>query len=125
MCAAVPDCLVANFESIEAAVTLPDVDDRHVVAAAIKCGAQAIVTFNVSDFPRDTLAEFGIEAKHPDDFVLDAISLRPGAVVQAITQQSASLKAPPVSIGELLDILRDRGLEQSVAQLRGMLGAAG
>lgn len=58
------------------------------------------------------------------NFVLDAISLRPGAVIQAITQQAAALKSPPISIGELLDILRDRGLEQSVAQLRELFGPA-
>ena len=123
MCAAVPDCLVHAYAGLESSVTLPDADDRHVVAAAIRCGAQAIVTYNLSDFPNEALAPFGIEAKHPDDFVLDAISLRPGAVVQAVTQQSAALKSPPVSIGELLDVLRDRGLEQSVAQLRELFGS--
>jgi hypothetical protein len=124
MCAAVPDCLVADFEGLESAVTLPDEDDRHVVAAAIRCGAQAIVTYNLGDFPNEVLAKFGMEAKHPDDFVLDAISLRPGAVIQALTQQSAALRSPPISIGDLLDILRDRGLEQSVAQLRDLFGSA-
>ena len=49
---AVPDCLVAGFESLEAGLTsLPDADDRHVLAAAIHCGAQEIVTFNLRDFP--------------------------------------------------------------------------
>ncbi len=122
MCQAVPDCLVTNFEPLIASVTLPDVDDRHVLAAAIRCGAQAIVTFNTKDFPDEALALFGVEAKHPVEFVLDAIGLQPGAVLTAVTQQAADLRSPPVSLGQLLDTLRDGGLEQSVARLRELFG---
>lgn len=123
MCAAVPDCLVTNYETLADAVDLPDAGDRHVLAAAIRCGAQAIVTFNLKDFPAAPLEPFGIEAKHPDDFVMDAIGLKPGVVLQVITQQADALKSPPVSIGDLLNTLRDRGLEQSVARLRELFGS--
>ena len=51
MTQAVPDCMVTNFEGLIDALVLPDVDDRHVLAAAIRAGAQAIVTFNLADFP--------------------------------------------------------------------------
>lgn len=51
MCDAVPDCIVAGFEDLLEAISLPDEDDRHVVAAAISTNAQAIVTFNLRDFP--------------------------------------------------------------------------
>ena len=122
MCAAVPDCLVTNYASLADGIPLPDEGDRHVLAAAIRCGAQAIVTFNLKDFPTEPLAPFGIEAKHPDDFVMDAIGLKPGVVLQVITQQADSLKSPPVNVGELLNTLRDAGLEQSVARLREMFG---
>lgn len=122
MCEAVPDCLVTNFEPLIASVTLPDENDEHVLAAAIRCGAQAIVTFNTRDFPDEVLAPFGIEAKHPDEFVLDAIGLQPGTVLQVVTQQTDDLKSPPVSLGQLLDTLRANGLEQSVARLRELFG---
>ncbi|MEO7996527.1 MAG: PIN domain-containing protein [Gemmatimonadaceae bacterium] len=124
MCEAVPDCLVTNFSGLADHVALPDLNDRHVLAAAIRSNAQVIVTFNLKDFPQSVLAPFGIEAKHPDDFVLDTIGLAPGAIATVVSQQAAALKSPPVSRAEMLDRLRACGLEQSVAQLRTVFGAA-
>jgi hypothetical protein len=43
-------------------LTLPDADDRHVLAAAIRAEADVIVTFNLGDFPAETLKRYGIEA---------------------------------------------------------------
>jgi hypothetical protein len=63
---AVPDCLVTGHESLIGDLDLPDPGDRHVLAAAIRAGAQAIVTFNLKDFPADRLMRYDIEAKHPD-----------------------------------------------------------
>jgi hypothetical protein len=123
MCAAVADCLVTGYEEIERAIELPDADDRHVVAAAIRCGAQAIVTYNLKDFPDQALAPFGIEAKHPDEFVLDAIGISAGTVVSAVTAQADALRNPPMTIDAVLEILAARGLEQSTARLRRELGS--
>ncbi len=55
----------------------PDPDDRHVVAAAIECGATTIVTGNVRDFPQAVLAPFGIRAVKLDDFALAGIDADP------------------------------------------------
>ena len=54
MNAAVPDCLVEGYHSLIAGLTLPDPRDRHVLAAAIRAGAGAIVTFN-QEIPRSLL----------------------------------------------------------------------
>lgn len=121
---AIPDCFVRSYDALADGVELPDEGDRHVLAAAIRCGAQAIVTFNLKDFPAAALADFGIEAKHPDDFVLDALGLAPGTVLRAVTEQAAALKSPPVTLQQLLDTLRDNGLEQSVALMRELFGPA-
>ncbi len=51
----VPDCLVVGYEPLIDGLTLPDVDDRHVVAAALKGQAEAIITFNLKDFPSSEL----------------------------------------------------------------------
>lgn len=69
------DTLVTGWEELEAGILLPDSDDRQVVAAAIRADAQAIVTFNVDDFPGETLSAVGLEAVHPDDFLLDQLDL--------------------------------------------------
>ncbi len=114
---AVPDCMVTGHEPLIDGLTLPDHDDRHVLAAAIRAGAQTIVTFNLKDFPRAALTPFELEAVHPDDFVLDLIDLAPARVVRALREQARSLKNPPQSVSELLDKLKRSGLNQSVAKL--------
>ncbi|WHT18091.1 PIN domain-containing protein [Crossiella sp. CA-258035] len=68
MVCAVRDCLVTNYEPLEAALELPDPDDRHVLAAAIKARAQVIVTNNLRDFPSGHDGRWDIEAKSADDF---------------------------------------------------------
>lgn len=65
MCEAVPDCLVTGYEDLIEALTLPDPDDRHVLAAAIRCGAQVLVTNNQRDFPQD-VALRGCGLRHRD-----------------------------------------------------------
>lgn len=116
----VPDCLVTGYEGLVDNLTLPDPNDRHVLAAAIRAGAQAIVTFNLADFPEDRLAPYDLEALHPDDFVMSAIDLGAGSVIKVVSEQAAALKSPPLSINDLLGILQRAGLAQSVARLRSM-----
>ena len=67
---AVRDCLVTGYEDLIESLSLPDPDDRHVLAAAIRASAGIIVTYNLTDFPAETLARFDIEAQHPDDFLV-------------------------------------------------------
>ncbi|HEX6615832.1 MAG TPA: PIN domain-containing protein [Gemmatimonadales bacterium] len=124
MIRAVPDCLVTGYEGLVPGLKLPDESDRHVLAAAIRAGAQVIVTFNLKHFPEGVLAEYNMEAKHPDDFVVETIDLAPAAVIRIVTEQAAALKCPPISISQLLDTLREQRLAQSVARLREMFGAA-
>jgi len=118
---AVPDCLIGGFDDLIGGLALPDPDDRHVLAAAIRAGAQAIVTFNLKDFPPSVLSNYGIEALHPDDYVLDLLDLAPGAVCTAITKQASALRNPPMTVDQVLDLLRALGLVGSVAGLRSLL----
>lgn len=113
----VPDCLVWGYEPLMGNLKLPDPDDRHVLAAAIKSGAQVIVTSNLKDFPAEDLAEFNIEAKTPDDFVLDQISID-DRVVFACVQDIANCRAQPHTAQDVLAELENTGLVASVAALR-------
>ncbi len=116
---AVADCLVTGYEGLVGGLTLPDANDRHVLAAAIRAGAQAIVTMNVKDFPEENLANYNVEAIHPDEFVEDLIDLAPGLVTEIVIEQAGDLKNPPMSVSELLDTLDRTGLGQSVAAQAG------
>jgi hypothetical protein len=115
---AVPDCLVTDYEGIESTLVLPDPDDRHVLAAAIKCGAGTIVTYNLKDFPDAVLAPLGLCAQHPDEFLEHAYDLDPVAVCKAVRDARAALKNPPVGARDLLDIYQGLGLATTVAALR-------
>jgi hypothetical protein len=122
MCDAIPDCLVTGHEALVDALSLPDVDDRHVLAAAIRCGAEVIVTENLADFPADVLAQFHIEAQSPDQFVLHLIELAPGRLASVLQQQVSALTKPEQSVDDLMERLTARGLPRAMAVLRGHLG---
>ena len=74
---AIRDVLVTGYEPLIGALDLPDPGDRHVRAAAIKVGAQTIVTNNLKDFPADRLAAWDIEASSADDFLHAMVDLNP------------------------------------------------
>jgi hypothetical protein len=114
----VGDCLVTGYEELIPALTLPDADDRHVLAAAICGGATTIVTYNLADFPQETLSKFGIVSQHPDDFIVGLIELAPNQVCLAAKRQRASLKEPPKTVDEFLATLEVQGLAQTVSVLR-------
>lgn len=111
------DCLVTGYEALVPALTLPDPDDRHVLAAAIVGRCDAIVTQNLKDFPPEALAPFGIETQHPDDFLRNQLSLAPGLVCSALRKVRARFKNPPKSVDEYFAILTQQGLVATVADL--------
>ncbi|MBT0722465.1 recombination-associated protein RdgC [Rosenbergiella collisarenosi] len=112
-----PDALVTGFEPLIDSIDLPDVDDRHVAAAAVRSNAEIIVTLNLRDFPAPALNAFGIEALHPDDFVMDLFDLNRALVLSAATTQRSSLRKPPVSVDEYLEALLRQGMAQTVKEL--------
>ena len=114
----VRDCLVTNYEYLIPNLELPDLDDRHVLAAAIKGNADVIVTTNLVDFPQSVLEDYEIEAQHPDDFISDLLDLKPSKVVAAAKICQQRLKNPSKSFEEYLEILLKQGLTVSVSMLQ-------
>ena len=118
MNAHVRDCLVTGYEDLIDSLALPDPDDRHVLAAAIRAGANVVVTFNLKDFPPDALGKYGIEGQHPDDFVVHLLGTDSAAVCVAVKRHRLSLKRPPKSVAEYLAALERHGLVRTVEELR-------
>ncbi len=114
---AVPDCLVDGYEGLVAGLSLPDPDDRHVLAAAIHGGAETIVTFNLTDFPADILATHGIEVRHPDEFIAHFLDTDPATVCTAAKKQRESLRNPPKTVEDYLATLASQSLPRTVVGL--------
>jgi len=122
---AVPDCLITGHEGLADTIDLPDEGDRHVLAAAIRAGAQGIVTANLKDFPKAKLEPLGSEAIHPDRFLLDLLDLVPAVVVGCLMEQAGALRNPPLRLVDLLEKLEANGLLQSMAEVRRLTGVGG
>ncbi len=90
----VRDAKVVGYEALIETLDLPDPNDRHVLAAAIRCNADAIVTCNAKDFPPDQLSAYAIEIIHPDDFVVYQLDMAAGTVCRILREQRMALKSP-------------------------------
>jgi predicted nucleic acid-binding protein len=112
------DALVTGYENLIEGLHLPDPDDRHVLAAAIRGRADVIVTANVKDFPADVLTPFEIETQHPDEFIRHLLDLAPGVVIKAAEDHRESLLNPSKTVTQYLEMLEKEGLTEAVAVLR-------
>lgn len=115
---AIRDSLITGYQGLIQSLTLPDPDDRHVLAAAIVGKCDVIVTKNVRDFPEDTLAPFDIEAQDPDEFLCNHLSLAPGNFCTVVRTIRKRLQNPPYEVKEYLDRLTSVGLVATVASLK-------
>lgn len=118
MCRAVPDCLVEGYRAIIPGLELPDEDDRHVLAAAIRCQADVIVTFNIRDFPEQTLAPYEIDVQTPDIFLSHLFTLNEALFCGAVRDLRERLTNPSKSIDELLETFFRQGLPLTVNKLK-------
>lgn len=109
---AFPTAAVEGYAHRVADLELPDKDDRHVFAAAVESGCDAIVTYNLRDFPREALAPYGIEALHPDDLLMRLVEEDPDAM-RAVVQDLIRAKAhPPRTLAEEAAGLRRNRLQR-------------
>jgi len=115
---AFPDANVENFEDLIQALKLPDEDDRHVVACAIRCKAELIVTFNTKDFPTNELSKYDIEVQKPDELISNLIDINPDLACKAFHKMLRRLKNPKMTKDEVLSTLKNGGLNNSVEKLK-------
>lgn len=78
--AAWPRAEVLPTAALQARLWLPDDNDIHVLAAAITGSADAILTLNAKDFPRNILAEEGLSRIDPDNYLFQVWQASPDIV---------------------------------------------
>lgn len=119
--AAFPDALVKNYKALIDHLELPDKNDRHVLAAAIKTNANLIVTNNIKDFPEDYLQSFNLSVKAADDFLTDIIDINPEQAVTAFKEMVLNKKNPKQDNFEVLTLLRNAKLIDTANYLHALL----
>jgi predicted nucleic acid-binding protein len=107
MSMAFDDAIVVNWESLEGTFGLPDIDDEHVVAAALVGGAQVIVTSNLKDFPPQRIPN-PLTVISPAQFAADTVAVSPASARHAVIAMATRFVRPPFTFDEILDQLAAR-----------------
>ena len=100
-----PRAQVQIPQGVEARLWLPDPNDIHVLAAAVGCSADAIMTVNAKDFPRNELADEGLQRVDPDGFLVDLAIQNPDAVQsvgEAVVTEARRLSGEPWEMRKLM-----------------------
>ena len=117
-----PEANITGFDDIINGLILPDNNDRHIVATAVRSKSELIVTFNTKDFPKKYLDNFGIDILHPDIFISDLIHLDHVKAMNGFNKQVKRLVNPPRSHSQVLDTFENCGLVNSASIFREMQG---
>jgi len=121
MNAAFPDAEITGYRSLMDGLTC-DPKDRHVLAAAVRADAAAVVTFNLDDFPDASVEPFAIEVISPDTFLLDQLDLAPGAVIDELGRQANANRREPKTLPSILDALAKAGAPSFADEVRRRTG---
>jgi predicted nucleic acid-binding protein len=113
-----PECWVSGFEPLIEGLTLPDPDDRHVLAAAIRCSAQHIVTDNLKHFPDKILENHDMTAITADDFLSNTFDLYISEAIQVLRQLREIKTKPPFTSSEFIIDLTKKGLPKLAAKAK-------
>jgi PIN domain len=117
MNAVLPTATVTGYEAKISAITLPDVDDRHVVAARIAAGASVIVTWNVRDFPTAELRKHRLQKQTPDVFLTRLYDQVPDLMIETVAKARRNLRRSQTSAEEFIQALQRQRLTRFVAKI--------
>ena len=115
---AFPEANVQGFEGLVSSINIPDKDDRHVVACAMHCNANLIVTFNTKDFPEWKLLKYNLKVQKPDELISNLIDGNPKLGCEAFSKMVKRLKNPTKTKEEVFTILEKCGLKESVKKIK-------
>ena len=115
---ALPYATVTDYQAHLEAITLPDPDDRHVVAAAITAGASLILTWNLRDFPTKELKKHGLVRQTPDVLLTDLYEKAPDLTVASLANARRNLSKTQVSASDFIDILINQKLSRLATSLK-------
>jgi len=121
MDAALPGSFVSDGRVVIDCDGFPDPDDQHVVASAVSCGADVVVTANVRDFPKELMAGFGLTVMSPDDLLLSLLKENTASVLTVVIAVAAALHHPARSVEDILTILGRSGAPGFAAGVRRLL----
>lgn len=99
-----------DFHQLLDQMNLPDKDDNHVLALAVACGAEYIVTSNLKDFPENELAKYNVKTITPDQFLVKLFNQLDILVIEGLKAQRSRLKNPIKSEDEFVETLKNSGL---------------
>ncbi|MGV2437935.1 MAG UNVERIFIED_CONTAM: PIN domain-containing protein [Anaerolineae bacterium] len=114
---AIMEANITNYESLIPNISLPDLDDRHVLASAIVGGCDVIITHNLSDFPQSVVQGYGLDVQSPDDFLLPYLLNQPELFCGSLQTIRTRLKNPPYTTHMYIEVLKKAGLTKTVLAL--------
>ncbi|GGD69519.1 PIN domain-containing protein [Microbacterium murale] len=114
------DAMVTGYADLVSTMT-NDEKDRHVLAAAVRGGAEVLVTFNMKDFPADSVEPFDLEVVHPDDFLLDQLDLFHAPTLRALVELVEGYDSPTMTIDDFLLALIRAGVPKFAEAVRARL----
>ena len=115
---AFPEANVTEYDAFLEAADLPDPNDQHVLAAALKTRASMLVTENTKDFPTEVLDRLNLEVKSADEFIADAVELDPALAIRAVAKMRARFARPSLSAEDMLLRMEGVGLTIAASTLR-------
>lgn len=109
-----PGAVIVGYETLVSSLVLPDPDDRHVLAAAIHCGADNIVTENIKDFPSNVLSKYAFEALSADEFLERLFFYHRVDAITVLREMRRNYSKPAFSPSEFIQDLSFNGLPKLV-----------